>query len=48
MVREAFHEVTLYETPEQELGRLRRERRELEITVYILAGLIFLIWLARR
>ncbi len=35
-------------SPEQEIASLRKVNRELEIAVYIMAGLFVLIWLARR
>lgn len=35
-------------TPEQEIVRLQRVNRELEITLYVFAGLFILMWLARR
>lgn len=35
-------------SPEQEIVTLRKANRELEITVYLLAGLIILMFLARR
>jgi hypothetical protein len=35
-------------SPEQEIAVLRRQNRELEISVYVLVGLFVLMWLARR
>lgn len=49
MVRGAFEELLVpAETPEMEIMRLRREKKEWEIAAYICFGLFLLIWLARR
>lgn len=38
----------MVESPEQEIARLRKEKRDWEITCYVLCGLFFLLFLRSR